>query len=156
MAPVHHLCSYLENATKYGYSRIQVPYSNTNKSILHILYQEGLVSRVSTGDKKGPFELGFQVPVTLFNRADARLWVDLKYRHGESVLKQMRTISKPSRRIYASANELRAIASAKEASSLLKAQKVGQITIVKTPIGIVEMKEAIQKSVGGEVLCMAA
>ena len=47
------------------------------------------------------------------------------------------------------------IASARQASNLLKGQVLGQVTILETPYGIVEMKDALRKNVGGEVLCFA-
>lgn len=50
---------------------------------------------------------------------------------------------------------LRAIASARSATSLLKGQVLGQVTILDTPYGIIEMKDALIKGVGGEVLCFA-
>jgi ribosomal protein S8 len=155
MAPIHHLCSQLQNASKAKLRRIAVPFSKANKSICNILYTEGLLSGVSTGDVTGPFERGYPVPVTTNNISRMRLWIDLKYRSGMPALSTCAVVSKPSRRIFASAEELRVVASGRKATPLIKAQTVGQITIVNTPYGIVELREALSKSVGGEILCMA-
>jgi ribosomal protein S8 len=135
-----------------------------------ILLQEGLLQNVTTGDTNGPFRSTMPVTLNQNNIAKARLWLDLKYRNGLPALEKMKVISKPSRRIFASpdecryiftlkflfTNQSRAIASARQASSLLKGQVLGQITILNTPYGIIEMKDALLKGVGGEVLCYAA
>ena len=67
----------------------------------------------------------------------------------------MKTISKPSQRIFASVDELKAVAAARNVSKHLKGQEMGQVTIVDTVFGILELKEALKKNVGGEVLCFA-
>ncbi|KAJ3301054.1 hypothetical protein HDV03_001455 [Kappamyces sp. JEL0829] len=154
--PIYHLSSHIQNAYKAGQKRIAVPYSKINKSITTILWEEGLLQQVIAGDLHGPFELGFEVPITPANIASRRLWLDLKYRNGEPALTRMGVISKPSRRIFASPEECRAIASSRQASALLKGQVLGQVTILDTPYGVVEMKDALRKNVGGEVLCFAS
>ncbi|KAL2917708.1 hypothetical protein HK105_202581 [Polyrhizophydium stewartii] len=155
MPLVHNLCSHIENSYRSQLRRIAVPYSYTNKAICSVLYQEGFVSSVVTGDEKGPFDRGFPVPVTPDNIAHRRLWLDLKYRSGLPALSSMRIVSKPSRKVIASFEELRAIAAAKRAGPLLRPQLAGQITIVKTSAGIVELKDALRHELGGEVLCTA-
>ncbi|OAJ36062.1 ribosomal protein S8 [Batrachochytrium dendrobatidis JEL423] len=152
MAPIYHLCSHIENSYRSQMRRIAVPYSKTNKAICAVLYEEGFISSLTTGDESGPFDRGYMVPITPDNVAQRRLWLDLKYRSGISALTQMKVISKPSRRVHASFEELRAIAAANRAGPLLKPQLAGQITIVDTPYGIVELKDALSKEVGGEVL----
>ncbi|KAJ3310725.1 hypothetical protein HDV04_004681 [Boothiomyces sp. JEL0838] len=155
MAPIYHLCSHIQNAYRNNLKKIAVPYNKTFKAITNILYEEGLVQSVSSGDVHGPFQVGYQVPITPSNIASRRIWIDLKYRHGEPALQKMGVVSKPSRRIFASVEECQAIAASKSSNSLLKNQSLGQITILNTPYGIIEMKEALKKQVGGEVLCYA-
>jgi small subunit ribosomal protein S8 len=67
----------------------------------------------------------------------------------------MKCISKPSRRVFCSPEEARLICAQASRNSLLKNQQLGQITILNTPYGIIEMKQALEKGVGGEVLCYA-
>ncbi|KAJ3206843.1 hypothetical protein HDU83_005828 [Entophlyctis luteolus] len=150
-----HLCSHIHNAFKQRQARIAVPFSNQNKAIAQILRSEGFVSAVMTGDILGPFRVGIEVPATPDNVSRRRLWLDLKYSYGEPVLTDMRAISKPSRRVFATPHELKMIAAARRAGPLLKGQHVGQITIVDTPFGVLELKEALRLNVGGEVLAMA-
>jgi small subunit ribosomal protein S8 len=155
MAPLYNLCSQIVNSTKWGFRRIAVPESKVNRDIVRILYDEGFISGVSTGDNKGPYHRGYEVPATPDNISRRRIWLDLKYRDGEPVLKKLAVISKPSRRVFATVQELKAVASLRNAGPLLKAQEVGQVTILDTPYGVIELKEALKKNVGGEVLCVA-
>lgn len=37
----------------------------------------------------------------------------------------------------------------------MKRQEMGQVTIVRTLYGILELDEALEKGVGGEVMCYA-
>ncbi|KAH6581476.1 hypothetical protein BASA61_009057 [Batrachochytrium salamandrivorans] len=135
MAPlVHNLCSHIENAYRSQLRRIAVPYTKTSKAICAVLYQEGFISALVAGDETGPFDRGYAVPITPDNVAQRKLWLDLKYRSGISALTSMKIISKPSRRVHASFEELRAIAAARRAGPLLKPQLAGQITIVDTPL----------------------
>ncbi|KNC96278.1 mitochondrial 37S ribosomal protein MRPS8 [Spizellomyces punctatus DAOM BR117] len=156
MAPVHNLCSQIQNSFRWKLRRVAVPHSATNRAICQILYEEGFVSTLASGDETGPFQRGVEVPITPDNIARRKIWLDLKYRDGQAVLQKMRAVSKPSRRIFASVEELQAIAAARRAGPLLKGQEVGQVTILDTPYGIIELKEALTKEVGGEVLCIAA
>ncbi|KAJ3103019.1 hypothetical protein HDU97_010457 [Phlyctochytrium planicorne] len=151
MPPVHNLCSKISNAFRWKYNRIAVPESKTNKAVLQILYQEGLISSFSSGNVQGPHRTGVEMPATPDNISRRRLWLDLKYKNGEPVIRNIKAVSVPSRRVFASFVELKAIASAKRTGNvLLKPQEVGQITVLDTIYGILELKEALKKEVGGE------
>ncbi|KAJ3011443.1 hypothetical protein HKX48_006838 [Thoreauomyces humboldtii] len=189
MAPVHNLCSAVQNSFRWHLRRIAVPQSTTNRAICRILYEEGFISSISTGDEKGPYPATASttrnpsvvsttpttttsasssssspipsptqpplVPRPVPNPASQKIWLNLKYKDGQPVLRRMSVVSKPSRRVYASLDELKAVAAARRAGPLLKGQEVGQVTILDTPYGIIELKEALAKEVGGEVLCIA-
>ncbi|KAJ2986773.1 hypothetical protein HDV02_006572 [Globomyces sp. JEL0801] len=129
MAPIYHLCSHIQNAYKAQLKRIAVPYSKTNKAISTILYEEGLLESIQSGDTIAPFERGYEVPFSNSNIAKRRLWLNLKYRHGEAALTTMKVISKPSRRIFASLEECEAIAASRNSHSLLKPQVLGNSNI---------------------------
>lgn len=64
-------------------------------------------------------------------------------------------MSLPSRKVYASLQDLIAVASARNSGTLLKGGVLGQCTIVETVYGVVELREAIEKRVGGKVLAYA-
>ncbi|KAJ3129288.1 Small RNA 2'-O-methyltransferase [Nowakowskiella sp. JEL0407] len=131
--------------------RVAVPDSKTNRAICQILYREGFVAGLASGDIRGPFHTGFPVPLTPDNVSKRRLWVDLKYRDGKPVLTKMQVVSKPSRRVYATVEELKAVAAGRSYTGLLKPQEFGQATVIDTEYGILELKEALSKNVGGEV-----
>ncbi|KAI9346473.1 ribosomal protein S8 [Obelidium mucronatum] len=150
-----HLCSHIHNAFKQRLVQVAVPASKQNAAIVRILLAEGFLGGVAQGDVHGPFQLGVPVPVTPDNVAQRRLWLDLKYARGDAVLSDLRAVSKPSRRVFATAHELKMIAAARRAGPLLKGQQVGQVTILDTEYGIIELKDALKKNVGGEVLCIA-
>ncbi|KAJ3171126.1 hypothetical protein HDU88_008162 [Geranomyces variabilis] len=191
MAPVHNLCSMVQNSFRWKLRQIAVPVSSTNRAICRILYDEGFISALEQGSSQGPHAAVRPLPhapaptppappassaapgepprqppaapkLTLLpqppspNPASQKLWLTLKYKDGEPVLRKMSAVSKPSRRVFASLAELRAVAAARRAAPLLKGQEVGQVTILDTPYGIIELKEALEKEVGGEVLCIAA
>ncbi|KAJ1542740.1 hypothetical protein HK096_009120, partial [Nowakowskiella sp. JEL0078] len=150
MAPVYNLCSQLQNSFQCLLRRVAVPDSKTNRAICQILYREGFVSALASGDERGPYHVGFPVPVTPDNVSRRKLWVDLKYRDGRPVLTKLQVVSKPSRRVYATVPELKAVAAGRSYNGLLKSQQFGQATILDTEYGVLELKEALTKNVGGE------
>jgi small subunit ribosomal protein S8 len=71
-----------------------------------------------------------------------QLLIDLKYGpNGERVIRHIKRVSKPGRRVYSGAKELRPILNG-----------LG-ISIISTSRGVVSDREARQKNLGGEVLC---
>ncbi len=101
------------------------PYSKMNKAIADILLKEGFIrsaSEVEEGGKKA-------------------LKMTLKYVNGESVIHELKRVSKLSRRSYAGAQEIRPVIGG-----------LG-ISILTTNRGVISQKEAKKLGVGGEVIC---
>jgi len=69
------------------------------------------------------------------------LLVDLKYNNGLPVIKEIKRISKPGRRIYA------------KADSIPKIQNGLGLAIVSTSMGIMSDNDARTKNIGGEIIC---
>ena len=67
--------------------------------------------------------------------------IDLKYNNGLPVIKEIKRVSKPGRRIYAKAN------------SLEKIQNGLGLAIVSTSMGIMSDNDARTKNIGGEIIC---
>ena len=67
--------------------------------------------------------------------------ITLKYMDGDAVIKGLKRISKPGRRVYTSVENLPKVLGG-----------LG-IAIVSTPKGVITDKECRKHSVGGEVLC---
>jgi len=153
MKSTHELCDHLANAFKSFARTIAIKETAQNRAIVHILYKEGFFNSYALGNQHGPYRV--PTPRTPGNVASRKIWITLKYRDGKPALNKIRPVSLPSRKIYASHDDLLAIAAARNSGTLLKAQVLGQVTIVETPYGIVELKEAIEKKVGGKVLCYA-
>ena len=153
MSPIPHVASHISNSFRNGYRRISIPFSKQNQSIAQILYEQGFLSCWMMGDHQAPFA-NASFPITPENVHSRRIWLDLKYRQGEPALNEFKIVSKPSRRIFASVQELQALGAARKVTSLIKRQVLGQITIIDTVYGIVELKDALYKRVGGEVLAI--
>jgi ribosomal protein S8 len=151
MSPIPHLAAHVTNSYTRGYARMPIQYSKTHKAIAQLLYKQGFIASWALGDMSGPFLN--PIPITPNNVHSRKIWLHLKYRQGQPALQKMEIISKPSRRIFASLEELQALAAAKRVSTLMKRPALGQLTILDTPYGILELEEALKKRVGGEVLC---
>jgi small subunit ribosomal protein S8 len=68
--------------------------------------------------------------------------IQLKYGpNGERVIRHIRRVSKPGRRVYSQASALRPILNG-----------LG-ISIISTSRGVISDREARQRNLGGEVLC---
>ena len=67
--------------------------------------------------------------------------VDLKYNNGLPVIKEIRRISKPGRRVYA------------KATSIPKIQNGLGLAIVSTSKGIMTDNDARTQNIGGEIIC---
>ena len=71
-----------------------------------------------------------------------QLRINLKYGpNGERVIRRIRRVSKPGRRVYSGAAELRPVLGG-----------LG-ICIISTSRGVISDREARQRKLGGEVLC---
>ena len=77
----------------------------------------------------------------LLAQLERELSIELKYHNGEPVIRELRRVSKPGRRIYAGVKELPQVYNG-----------LG-IAILSTPRGVLSDTEAREAHVGGEVLC---
>lgn len=73
------------------------------------LYKEGFISLIHRGSVNGP-DLK-PVEVTPDNIASRRLWLGLKYRDNQPVIRDISLISKPGRRVNLTNIEVKALAS---------------------------------------------
>jgi small subunit ribosomal protein S8 len=104
---------------------VVTPYSKIRVSVASILKREGLV-----GDVLVTKEDGHQA-----------LKIMLKYVAGESVIHEIKRVSKSSRRIYTSIHAIKPVIGG-----------LG-VSILSTNKGIISHKKAKELNVGGEVLC---
>lgn len=106
---------------------VVAPYSRMIHEIALILQEEGFIKDVEVLDT-----------AEISKKA---LKVVLKYVHGESVIHEIERISKPSRRHYENASQLKPI--------------IGNLgmSILTTNKGLMTNKRARREHIGGEVIC---
>ena len=124
--PVGDMITRIRNAQLRALNNVTIPSSKFRAKILDILKQEGYIAnyKISSDSKK-----------------KESLLVDLKYSNGLPVIKEIKRVSKPGRRIYA------------KAGSIAKIQNGLGLAIVSTSMGIMSDNDARTKNIGGEIIC---
>ena len=122
--PISNLIISLKNASDARKTSVSVPYSALKESIAHTLAKAGYISNI---EKKG-------------KKIIKTLEIELVYMNDEPRIHGVDRISKPSRRIYQKAKDIRMFKSG-----------YGN-TIFSTPKGIFLDIDAKKQRVGGEVL----
>ena len=124
--PVGDMITRIRNAQLRALNNVTIPSSKFRAKILDILKQEGYIAnyKISSDSKKKESFL-----------------VDLKYSNGLPVIKEIKRVSKPGRRIYA------------KAGSIAKIQNGLGLAIVSTSMGIMSDNDARTKNIGGEIIC---
>jgi ribosomal protein S8 len=150
--PVHDTCARVQNAFKARLQSIAIPDTKMNLAISMILYRQGFISSVQRGDYLEPDKKVVQTRP--HNIASRRLWLDLKYRDNKPVLQKMSCVSKGSKKVYMTVEELKNLTAGRRAKFIPPLQ-LGEIAIVSTSRGVLEIKEAIEQNHGGVVLCRA-
>ena len=116
----------IRNAQMRSLSNVKIPGSKFRASILDVLKKEGYIS-----------DYKFLTDVKDKNS----LTVSLKYDNGNPVIKEIKRVSKPGRRIYAKADSIPII------------QNGLGLAIVSTSKGIMSDNDAKNKNIGGEIIC---
>ena len=124
--PIGDMITRIRNAQMRLLSNVEIPSSKFRAKILDVLKQEGYISDYKTLSDQ--------------NKKNS-LSVDLKYNNGMPVIKEIKRISKPGRRIYARAN------------SIPKIQNGLGLAIVSTSKGIMSDNDARNQNIGGEIIC---
>ena len=123
--PIADMLTRLRNGNTARHTDVKVPFSKIKESIANILKNEGYI-------------VGYEIKEE-GNIKD--IVVTLKYVDGETVIKGLKRISKPGRRVYSSVEKLPKVLGG-----------LG-IAVVSTPNGVLTDKECRKHNVGGEVLC---
>jgi len=87
------------------------------------------------------------------NPAQQRLWLGLKYWQNEPVLKNMKLVSKPTRRIWLTSEDFGRITRTRESSYVKGLTHPGECMFVTTDRGILEARECVERRLGGMALC---
>jgi small subunit ribosomal protein S8 len=124
--PIGDMLARIRNAQERGKSKVAVPHSKLRENVLNVLQGEGFIR-------------GFAVVQQGNNKAEIE--VELKYFDGAPVIRELKRVSKPGRRVYASVTTLPTVFNG-----------LG-ISILSTPKGVMSDADARAQNVGGEVLC---
>ena len=124
--PIGDMITRIRNAQMRLLDKVILPSSKFRVKILDGLKQEGYISN-------------YKLLSDINNKNN--ISVDLKYNNGLPVIKEIKRVSKPGRRIYA------------RAESIPKIQNGLGLAIVSTSKGIMTDADARIKKVGGEIIC---
>ncbi|CAN8101442.1 unnamed protein product [Discula destructiva] len=148
-------CAHLQNAQRARLGLTSLPNCKSNLLFALALHRSGLIASVTrAGPHPPPADqlLTFEAePVTTANVATRRLWLGLKYANNEPVMRNVTSISKPARSIVMSLPGLERVARGFE-SGHVDGLKMGECLFVATDKGVLEVREALEKRLGGLVL----
>ena len=91
--------------------------------------------------------------VTQANIASRRLWVGLKYHNSIPVLERMRLVSKPTRRVWMPYADLDRLVKGERRGHVRGMRAVGEALYLTSDRGIMEVREAVERRIGGMLLC---
>ncbi|KAF2864507.1 hypothetical protein K470DRAFT_4945 [Piedraia hortae CBS 480.64] len=91
--------------------------------------------------------------ITQANRASRRLWLGLKYWEGRPVISKARLVSKPSKRIWLTSQELGAVVRGDHVGHVKGMGQVGEIMAISTDRGLLEARECVERKIGGQAMC---
>ena len=124
--PLGDMLARIRNAQMRYKAKVTTPASKLREHVLDVLAEEGYIrgyARVDYSGGRSEFE------------------IELKYFDGEPVIKDIKRVSTPGRRVYSSVSDLKP-----------HRQGLG-LSILSTPQGVMTDVAAREKNVGGEVLC---
>ena len=124
--PIGDMFSRIRNGQMRSLNSIVIPSSNFRQNILKILKDEGYIK-------------DFFIEKNENNKV--KLKINLKYYEGFPVIKEIKRISKPGRRVYS------------RATSIPKVMNGLGLAILSTPKGVMSDNEARKNNIGGEIIC---
>jgi small subunit ribosomal protein S8 len=124
--PIADMLTRIRNSSLRGKSTVSTPASKLRVWVLDVLQDEGYIRgyEKQTGKDGHP-----------------AIEISLKYYEGEPVIRELKRVSKPGRRVYMGVNDIPSIR-----------QGLG-VSIVSTSQGVMSDAKARAANVGGEVLC---
>ncbi len=124
--PIGDMLTRIRNSQLRGKSTVKAPASTLRARVLDVLLSEGYIrgyEKTPTANGQGEFE------------------ISLKYYEGTPVIREVKRVSKPGRRVYMGVKDIPTVRNG-----------LG-ISIVSTPKGVMSDANARAANVGGEVLC---
>ena len=124
--PIGDMFTRIRNGQMRSLNTIDVPASKFRSQILEILKNEGFINNFRLEKKEDKKNI---------------LIIDLKYFEGNPVIKEIKRISKPGRRVYS------------RAVSIPKVQNGLGVAILSTSKGVMSDDDARKNNLGGEIIC---
>ena len=124
--PIGDMFSRIRNGQMRSLNKIIVPFSVFRSQILEVLKREGYI-------------INFKIDKDDKNKK--LLSVDLKYYEGQPVIREIKRISKPGRRVYS------------KATSIPRVHNGLGLAILSTSKGVMSDSDAIKNNLGGEIIC---
>jgi small subunit ribosomal protein S8 len=124
--PIGDMFSRIRNGQMRSLNSVNIPSSNFRQNILKILKDEGYIS-------------DYYIEKSEKNKINLK--INLKYYEGDPVIKEIKRISKPGRRVYS------------RATSIPRVMNGLGLAIISTPKGVMSDTEARKNNIGGEIIC---
>ena len=124
--PLGDMLTRIRNAQMRSKSTVRTPASKLRGWVLDVLGAEGYIRGYEAGTD---------------DRGHPTLEISLKYYEGTPVIRELKRVSKPGRRVYMGVKDIPSVR-----------QGLG-LSIVSTPKGVMSDANARAANVGGEVLC---
>ena len=124
--PIGDMLTRIRNGQMRSLNKINIPFSSFRFKILEVLKKEGYI-------------IDFYLAETKVKNKS--ILVVLKYYEGEPVIKEIKRISKPGRRVYS------------RAISIPKVKNGLGLAILSTSKGVMSDSDAIKNNLGGEIIC---
>lgn len=124
--PIGDMLTRIRNAQLRGKSTVKTPASKLRGWVLDVLKGEGYIRGYESSTSEG---------------GHPEMEISLKYFNGAPVIKELKRVSKPGRRVYSASKDIPTVR-----------QGLG-VAIVSTPKGVMSDAQARAANVGGEVLC---
>ena len=124
--PIGDMLTRIRNGQMRSLNKIVIPFSNFRTKVLDVLKKEGYILNYETQETKNKIKI---------------IYVSLKYYDGQPVIREIKRISKPGRRVYS------------RATSIPKVLNGLGLAILSTSKGVMSDAEATKNNLGGEIIC---
>ncbi|HKL16864.1 MAG TPA: 30S ribosomal protein S8 [Patescibacteria group bacterium] len=132
--PIADMLTRIRNGLAYKKVKVSVPFSNFKLSIANVLKKHDWINDVEVVEVDSP------------NKANSNMFKEidivLKYqKNGEPVIRNLKRVSRPGRRVYKKGEEIKKIKSGYGMS------------IISTSDGVMAGHKAYKEGKGGEIIC---
>lgn len=124
--PLGDMLTRIRNAHMREKNKVVTPASKLRVRVLDVLQKEGFIRGYTTVD---------------YDNGKSEIEIELKYHNGDPVIREIKRVSTPGRRVYTAVKNVPMVANG-----------LG-VAILSTPKGVMSDSDAREANVGGEILC---